>query len=266
MKAAPRYDRYTQESIEVVAIDSITNAFTYFTVRGDLLHYNQPLDARQPNRDSILFRDTVRQLRRPRFPEAFTHFQPGESYVEDTLQSDTIYRTFMLEDGPCGLLTAKASTDVLVEPGERCGLDAGQLDADFGFPFTPHVPVYLDTVPGIAGTTVRATYLVTPDTVCGEPFDFSDVIIGVYDFDPAFEGELRVYPNPTHGILHVELPGTRVYEIRLYNQAGTQVQSQFIRGGTLAEIPVNTHPTGTYVLIVYDQVRAVGRRRVVVVR
>ena len=260
----PRYDQYTQEIVEVMTIDSITDEFTYFTARGDILRYNVPLTANRPNRDSVLYRNTVQQLQRPRFPAELSDLQPGQSYIDDTLGTDTIYRTFMLQDGPCGLLTARLSTTVHLEPGDRCGMDGGQVDEEYGYPFTPHVPVFIDTLPGQGGVSFRAVYLVTPDTICGDPFDFSDIIIGVQEFTAAFDVQFEVFPNPTSGQLNVVLPGTVNYQLRLYNGAGAQVQSQWLRGGTVADLAVSALPAGPYFLVVFANGSPVGRRRLIV--
>ena len=260
----PRYDRYTQETVEVIAIDSVTEQAIYYTVRGDMLSYNASIDPGRSNRDSTLTRDTVRQLQRPRYPTELADLQPGESFITGASGTDTIYQTFMVQDGPCGLLTARLSSEVVIAAGERCGLDASQVDGGLGYPFTPHVPVYIDTVPGQDGTSSRTVYLATPDTVCGTPFDFSDIIIGVREFDAAFDAEFQVFPNPTGSQLNVVLPGTANYEVRLYNLAGSQVQSQWMRGGNRQYLATDALPAGTYFLVVFEGGRAVGRRQVIV--
>ena len=64
------------------------------------------------------------------------------------------------------------------------------------------------------------------------------------------ERKLKIYPNPTKGILAVEIIGgdsDEIITLSLFNMKGTQLQSKKT-DGSLTEVDMTTYPEGTYIL------------------
>ena len=93
--------------------------------------------------------------------------------------------------------------------------------------------------------------------------------------DDDSDSYVTVYPNPTDGILYVEIDDPNsgaisssntaiTYDVRLYNGQGNMLRQQFTQGGTV-EFDVSGFPPGMYYLHVYDGVNAMPEVHQVVV-
>ena len=60
--------------------------------------------------------------------------------------------------------------------------------------------------------------------------------------------QLRVYPNPVRGLLHIDLPDDSPYTITLHNAVGAEVSRIHTEGRSSAELSVSNLPSGVYVL------------------
>jgi len=91
-----------------------------------------------------------------------------------------------------------------------------------------------------------------------------DVVMGTGVDDGAFGGlSLRAYPNPTGGLLNVELPaGSSRTEYEVYSLVGQQVSKGIIGGGTSrGRINLDGLPSGMYLLL-FQRDGMTGRVRV----
>ena len=64
------------------------------------------------------------------------------------------------------------------------------------------------------------------------------------------EGELKIYPNPTKGMLRVEIPLNVLEEqvfLRVYNMQGTLVADQLVSGET-SFVDLGSRPSGLYIM------------------
>ena len=208
--------------------------------------------------------DTVFDFTAQRLPEELRGVQPGQAVPSVAGDSSSLSIVKMYRDD-CGLLRVRLSTSVIFEEDDDCGFDDSQVDGGPGLAYTPGVPVYLDSAVSVGGPYESILrYYRTTDLECGTLLDPADIIISVREFDPAFDAQFQVFPNPTSGQLNVVLPGTASYQVRLYNLAGSQVQSQWMRGGSRQSLATDTLPAGSYFLVVFEGGRAVGRRQVIV--
>ena len=207
--------------------------------------------------------DTVFDFTAQRLPEELRGVQPGQAVpsVAGDSSSLSIVKAY-LDD--CGLLRVRLSTPVRFEE-DGCGFDESEVDGGPGRVYTPGVPVWLDSIVALDGPYESILrYYRTADSQCGTLLDPTDIIISVRQFDPTFDAEFQVFPNPTSGQFNVVLPGTDSYQVRLYNLAGSQVQSEWIRGGSRQSLATDMLPAGSYFLVVFEGARAVGRRQVIV--
>ena len=74
--------------------------------------------------------------------------------------------------------------------------------------------------------------------------------------------KLRIYPNPTSGRMKFELPDRGVFDYTIFNHLGQPVFNGQIENG--AEINLSNQPNGMYFIIVKDEEKFLGTRRIVV--
>ncbi|WP_420461211.1 T9SS type A sorting domain-containing protein [Neolewinella sp.] len=260
------YDLHRQRTLTVTSVDSLADETVTFTTTGDLLTFAVRTDGSRPGRDSVLYRDTIMQWAYA-YPDALRGLQPGARTVTDSLMDELEYRVRSLFRGACDQLSTRFTFEAdFPSEADSCGYNDAALDgAAPGGVQAPFIPFSSDTLAiGMSPVQTFIRYLdVEGVPACGTPYDFSDIIIGVREFDAAFDAQFQVFPNPTSGQLNVVLPGTASYQVRLYNLAGSQVQSQWMRGGSQQSLFTETLPVGSYFLVVFEGGRVVGRRQVI---
>ncbi len=69
--------------------------------------------------------------------------------------------------------------------------------------------------------------------------------------DTELARKIKVYPNPTNGILNVRVPESEKYEYSVYSVAGSLVQSGKLEGDS--KLYLNTRQTGHYYLLLLDK-------------
>lgn len=85
------------------------------------------------------------------------------------------------------------------------------------------------------------------------------VEVGILDVDTTV-ADVHVYPNPTNGMLIVELPSTwmRQVDYRVFNLAGQSVCSGKASG--LIRLHLGSQPSGVYILQIIDEDRTITRK------
>ena len=100
-----------------------------------------------------------------------------------------------------------------------------------------------DFYPDVVGSYyVVITYMGFTDT--SDCYEVTDVV----GLNEASVTNIVVYPNPTHGIIHVQMSAAmNMREIRIYNAMGKLVQHKVVnRSTTNVEIDATTFAPGTY--------------------
>ncbi len=256
------YFTHTFYTATILSVDTVDEEYTTFTYRGDVLTYStDDQEATEGNRDSILVRDTVQQARAYALPDELL-IQPG-ARTEDEDRATSLHLLYAADS--CGTLISRLSPQAIFDEDINCGFNSAGVDAVPGLAYSAYVPFYLDYISGQSGPYFsQLRYRNTAEGECGTPFNLADIIIGVREFDAAFDAQFRVFPNPTSGQLNVVLPSTADYQVRLYNLAGSQVQSQQMRGGSRQSLFTETLPAGSYLLVVFEGTHAVARRKIMV--
>ena len=254
----------TLYTAEIVSVDTVDDNYTTFSYRGDVLTYRSTdIAGERGGRDSILVRDTTVQTRVFAPPADLLALQPGARTAEENDRFPRLNLLYAL--GGCGVLINRLSPEASFTTGDSCGFNTAGVDAETGSAYTARVPFYIDSTGGQSGPVISLLrYRNTAEGECGDPFNLADIIIDVREFDAAFDAQLQVFPNPTGGQLNVVLPGTAFYQVRLYNLTGSQVHSQWMRGGSRQPLATDALPAGSYFLVVFEGARAVGRRKVIV--
>ena len=66
---------------------------------------------------------------------------------------------------------------------------------------------------------------------------------------PHSKANMHLYPNPTKGVLHMEMPNHSIQNIKIYNQIGQLVwQTNHTHTPQKAEVSTSQLPTGVYVV------------------
>lgn len=60
--------------------------------------------------------------------------------------------------------------------------------------------------------------------------------------------QLRIYPNPASGLLHIDLPDDGGYELTLHNAVGAEVFRIHTEGRSTAELSASNLPSGIYLI------------------
>ena len=100
----------------------------------------------------------------------------------------------------------------------------------------------------------------------GNPF--ADNIDGSGIIDPAFDGSLIVYPNPTQGLITVQLmtdDADEVMEVTIYSSAGKILEHKLIGNPGLIDLSGLGLPAGMYILSVRTSYYS-GRRAVILAK
>ena len=260
------YDQHQQETRSVRSVDSILNGVTYFTTVGDLLQFNTRSDGSEPARDSVLYRDTVRQWSY-RYPDELKNVQPGARILIDSTLAESMYRVRSLFLGPCGLLSTRQTFDTYFFGADSlCGeydqiVDGGPYDLIN----TPWIPFPIDTTNfGMAPVHRHLRYMNIDLLECGTAYDFSDITVAVVDPHSAFSRQLKLYPNPARAGFTVEIPtGKGSCHLQLFTRTGAMVGSA-IELTESTYVPIEGLPSGVYTVVIKGREGAVARRRLVV--
>lgn len=96
--------------------------------------------------------------------------------------------------------------------------------------------------------TISVDYTYTDTNGCANKAVASlevEVCIGIDDID---NNLLNVYPNPTNGTIYIELAGTPIDEVLVYNATGELVLQQTFNGTAQAELDLSELPAGVHLL------------------
>jgi hypothetical protein len=80
------------------------------------------------------------------------------------------------------------------------------------------------------------------------------------------EDQINVFPNPTAGLIHVELPTGKMTEIKIYNAEG-QLLTTYTNnpaGGNSATFDLSSEPEGVYYLQIRSENQIFGKKVTVV--
>ncbi|PPK88647.1 putative secreted protein (Por secretion system target) [Neolewinella xylanilytica] len=260
-----RYDLHQQETHTVLSVDSIVDGITYFTTSGDFLRFVARTDGSEPSRDSVLVRDTVRQLMYS-YPRELVDLQPGARTLIDTVDGQAMYRVRSLFLGPCGLLSTRLTYEAYFPEGDSlCGSNSVNLDGgEPGIVYTPGIPFRIDTLTYNVSPVFRHfRYMNTTLLECGTAYDFTDVTVPTHNlYIPLVD--LKLYPNPASEGFTVEMPGAGgSYELRLYTLSGATVGSYSVKTGK-TYVPLPRLTAGVYTAVIVGHDGPVARGRVVI--
>ncbi|NDC42562.1 MAG: T9SS C-terminal target domain-containing protein [Chitinophagia bacterium] len=112
-------------------------------------------------------------------------------------------------------------------------------------------------IPGATGPTYHAVvlgyYFAVKDSLyC--PSDNSNIIyISLLSVKEVFGESVKIYPNPTHGMLHFEWGGLATeMRVEVYNAAGIGVQYEKWNTASARNLDLTSLPNGTYYLVLRD--------------
>ena len=245
----------------ILEVDTSDSESYIYTARGDI--YETGGLTAGPYRPVAL--DTTFTFSTARLPRRLAVAQPGEAvpaYPDDDSVSLSLAKLFLNE---AGLVSLRLSTPVNFREDSICGFDMAGLDSQPGGIYTVGVPVTLEDISGQSGPqSSKLRYYSSGGFRYGTFHDSAQIMTGVHEFDHTFNAQFQVFPNPTSSQLNVVLPGTASYQVRLYNLAGSQVQSLWMRGGSRESLATDALAAGSYFLVVFEGGRAVARRKFIV--
>ena len=251
----PNTRRYS--SFTILEVDSSRAEVYGYRARGDFYDYNAGAADTLTGYRAVAL-DTTFEFTAERLPARLRGVQPGQAILAEGQDSSRLAMVSLFKDS-CGLLRIRASTPVTIQQGEQCGLDDSQVDGGPGPVYTQEVPVTLDSLSGQSGFQwAGLRYLSSGDRQCGTFVDPTDLRVSVREM--LYNFTMQLYPNPVRDQLTVELlEGGQQYSLQILSMTGARLLTvPNVRQS--ATIPTADLPEGTYLLLITQGGRPVGRR------
>ncbi|WP_116106667.1 T9SS type A sorting domain-containing protein [Lewinella sp. IMCC34191] len=259
------YEEYTQETHTVLSIDSTVGDVRYFKTVGDRLTYRVRTDGSSPPEDSTLVRDVVCR-RTFSFPGAMVGVQPGARALVDSTDQGLEYRVRFMQDEVCGLTSTRFSDGAYFTDREAdCGNLIILIDGGPEPLYTTYVPEMVDTfLIGMYPDRTFLRYLSNDEIECGQPYDFSDIVLATNDLGRGAARIFDLFPNPAGNFFTVDPElSIRTYQLRLFDLSGSVVlEREELRGRQ--NIALTGLPGGLYVVVVRGSDGSVSARRLIV--
>jgi len=109
----------------------------------------------------------------------------------------------------------------------------------------------------VKATLATAAVLARPIVTGSDEYDLSVLSIGDHDHDHGFPGKVRIYPNPTDGVLLLNVNAIHPFRARaeVYDLSGRQLLREvmeFGNGDSVSRLDVGHLSNGSYLLVLHS--------------
>jgi Zn-dependent M28 family amino/carboxypeptidase len=109
----------------------------------------------------------------------------------------------------------------------------------------------------VKATLATAATLAEPTVTGSDDYDLSVLSIGDHAHDHGFPGEVRIYPNPTDGVLLLDVHAAHAFRARaeVYDLSGRQLLREvleFGNGSSVNRLDVGHLSNGSYLLVLHS--------------